>query len=326
MRTCALMTTGGTIVSRIDPATGLANAVLSGDDLLAALAPYGDVGPVEIHDVVRVSSPQIGLDDWRALHDGLQAVLAREDVEGAVVTHGTATLEETAWFLDLTLATDKPVVVTGAQRNASEPDFDGPRNLFNALQICRTPAARGKGVMVALNGNVNAARQVTKSHTLDVETFQSGEWGYLASVVRNAVIFRRSPEPRLHVPLGEGAWPDVPIVPMYVGATGAAVRAAVAEGAQGLVIEAVASGHVNEALFEAVLQALEAGVPVVIATRIPRGHTRVGYGFAGSSALMTERGAVLAGDLSPWKARILLMLAIQGGQTDTAALRGLFGT
>ncbi|MBV7483118.1 asparaginase [Bordetella sp. BOR01] len=326
MQKCALITTGGTIVSRIDPATGLAMPVLSGADLMASLKPYGDVGVVEIHDVVRVASPQISLPDWVAIHQRVQALAQRDDIAGIVVTHGTSTLEETAWFLDLAVDTPKPIVVTGAQRNASEPDFDGPRNLYNALLICRSEQARGQGVMVALNDHINAAREATKSHTLDVETFQSGEWGYLGAIVRQKVTFHRRSCRRLHVPLRAQSLPQVDIVPMYVGASGAALRAALQDGAAGIVVQAVASGHVNEALFDAVLQARQRDVPVVLSTRIPRGGTRAGYGFTGSSQLMLEHGAVLAGDLSPWKARILLMLAIQAGKAGTAQLRQLFDT
>jgi L-asparaginase len=326
MQKCALITTGGTIVSRIDPTTGLAMPVLSGEDLMASLKPYGKAGPVEIHDVVRMASPQIGLADWLAIHQRVQDLVRRDDIVGVVVTHGTSTLEETAWFLDLTVDTPKPIVVTGAQRNASEPDFDGPRNLYNALLICRCEQARGQGVMVALNDHINAAREATKSHTLDVETFQSGEWGFLGAIVRRKVTFHRRSCRRLHVPVLAQELPQVDIVPMYVGASGAGLRAALQDGAAGIVVQAVASGHVNEAVYEAVVEARRRNIPVVLSTRIPRGGTRAGYGFAGSSQLMLDHGAVLAGDLSPWKARILLMLAIQAGKADTAQLRQLFGT
>jgi L-asparaginase len=319
---CALITTGGTIVSRVDPATGLAMPVLSGQDLLQAVGE--EAGEVEVHDFCRVASPHITPQHWVGLQALAQSLLEREDLAGVVVSHGTATLEDTAWFLDLTLRSDKPVVVTGAQRNASARDFDGPRNLLTALKICRAPAARGKGVLVALNEHVNAAREATKSHTVDVETFQSGEWGYLGSVVNERVTFHRSPQRRLHLPLLASELPRVEIVAMYPGADGALVRAAAAAGARGLVIEAVASGHVNAAMHEAILEALGQGVAVVVSTRIPRGGTRAGYGFAGSSQRLVEAGAVLAGDLSPWKARIVLMLALQQGPVPAQALARLF--
>lgn len=320
---CALITTGGTIVSRIEPATGLAMPVLSGDELLRTL---GDgVGPIEVHDFCRVASPQLGPDHWVGLHALASTLLARDDIHGIVITHGTSTLEDTAWFLDVTLRTDKPVVLTGAQRNASAPDFDGPRNLRAALAICRSPAARGLGVLVSLNEHVNAAREATKTHTRDVETFQSGEWGYLGSVEGDTVRFHRAPLRRLHVPLVASALPEVEIVSMHPGASGAMVRAAADAGARGIVVQAVASGHVNEAMEAAIVEVLARGVAVVVATRIPRGGTRTGYGFAGSSQRLVDAGAVLSGDLSPWKARIVLMLALQQGPVARSALAALFG-
>jgi len=319
---CALVTTGGTIVSRIDPATGLAMPVMSGQDLLEAVG--AEAGEVEVHDFCRVPSPQLGPEQWVGLQPLVQSLLEREDITGVIVSHGTATLEETAWFLELTVRSEKPVVVTGAQRNASARDFDGPRNLLTALKICRAPAARGHGVLVALNEHVNAAREATKSHTVDVETFQSGEWGYLGSVVNERVTFHRSPLRRLHLPLGAGALPRVEIVPMYAGADGALVHAAVAAGAKGLVIEAVASFFDLAAMGEAIGEVLAQGVPVVVSTRIPRGGTRAGYGFAGSSQRLVDQGAVLAGDLSPWKARIVLMLALQQGPLPRDALAAAF--
>lgn len=321
---CALVTTGGTIVSRIDPVTGLAMPVLSGEQLLETLAGSGDPGEVEVHDFCRVASPHIEPSHWVGLRSLAQSLLDRDDVSGVVVSHGTSTLEDTAWFLDLTLRSDKPVVVTGAQRNASARDFDGPRNLLTALRICRSPAARGKGVLVALNEHINAAREATKSHTVDVETFQSGEWGYLGSVVNTRVTFHRAPTRRLHIPLATTQLPRVEIVSMYPGADGTLVRAAAQCGARGLVVQAVASGHVNEAMYDAIREVLAQGVAVAVSTRIPRGGTRAGYGFAGSTQLLVEAGAVLSGDLSPWKARIVLMLALQHGPVAAPRLAALF--
>ena len=324
MSRIALVTTGGTIVSRIDERTGLAMPVLSGDELLRTLQGLAEGADLEVIDYIRVASPQIEPHHWVGLHAKVQALVDRDDIAGVVVTHGTSTLEETAWFLDLTLSTDKPVVLTGAQRNASEVGFDGPRNLLGALRVCRCEEARGLGVLVTLNDHINAAREVTKTHTLDVETFQSGEWGYLGAVAKDRVVFHRRPSRRLHLPLQAGELPPVEIVSMYAGAGGAMVRAAAGSGARGLVIQAVASGHVNEAMYDAIAQTLQSGIPVVISTRIPKGGTRIGYGFAGSSQQLVQAGAVLASDLSPWKARILLMLAIQAGQATAADLQRLF--
>jgi L-asparaginase len=324
MSRCALVTTGGTIVSRIDASTGLAMPVLSGSELLQTLQGLTDAGDLEVIDYIRVASPQIAPSHWVGLHARIQALVAREDIAGVVVTHGTSTLEETAWFLDLTLSTDKPVVLTGAQRNVSEAGFDGPRNLLAALRVCRSQSAHGLGVLVVLNDHINAAREVTKTHTIDVETFQSGEWGYLGSLVKDRVLLHRRPLRRLHLPLRSPELPPVEIVSMYAGASGAMVRAAVAAGAQGVVVQAVASGHVNEAMQEAILDVLGRGIPVVVSTRIPKGGTRLGYGFAGSSQQLVQAGAVLSGDLSAWKARIVLMLALQSGRSKPQELQQVF--
>ena len=329
MMRVALVTTGGTIVSLIDPATGRAMPVLDGERLLDGLrgrsdAAGIDAAAIEVHDLMCVASPQIGLDDWVALHRRVQQLVARDDIGAVIVTHGTSTLEETAWFLDLTVRTDKPIVLTGAQRNASEADFDGPRNLIGAIRVGQADAARGLGVLVVLNDHVNAAREVTKTHTLDVETFSSGEWGFLGAVQRHRVVFHRAPLRRLHIPLHDAVLPLVDVVAMYPGATGALVGAAIDHGAQGVVIAAVASGHVNAAMAAAIERVLAAGTPVVVSTRIPRGGTREGYGFDGASSRLVEAGAVLSDDLSPWKARILLMLALQAGLAQRDPLSALF--
>lgn len=321
----ALVSTGGTIVSRVDASTGLAVPALSADDLLHAIPLDHDLrGRIEVHDFARVGSPHITPWHWVQLHSLVQALLRREDIDGVVVSHGTATLEETAWFLDLTLPGEKPVVVTGAQRNASMPDSDGPRNLQHAFMICAERGACGQGVLVALNGRINAARDATKMHTSDVETFQSGDSGYLGAVVDGRVRFHRAPVRRLSMPLVTSELPLVEIVSMYAGATGSLVRAAAGTGARGIVVQAVGGGHVSAPMRDAIVWALGHGIKVVVATRVPRGGTRAGYGFDGSSQELVDSGAVLAGDLSAWKARIVLMLALQQPGMSKVALQALY--
>ena len=317
---CALITTGGTIVSRIDPASGLAMPMLSGQDLLQALG--AEAGDVEVHDFCRVASPQLGPQQWVGLQPLAQSLLEREDIAGLVVSHGTSTLEETAWFLDLTIASEKPVVLIGAQRNASEPDYDGPRNLLNAARVCVAPDAGGKGAMVVHNNQINAARDVTKSHTSDVEAFKSGDFGFLGAVDDDRVVFARAPLRRQHIPL-VGDLPSVAIVPMYGGADGSMVRFVTSSGAKGIVVQALGWGNVSLPMYEAIREAIDAGVAVVISTRVPNGRVRPIYGFAGGGKTLKDIGAVFADNLSPQKARILLMLALQA-QKSTASLQALF--
>lgn len=286
----------------------------SASDLLARIPGLATFARVDALEVFRVASPHIGLDEWRLLHSAVTGALDRHDVEGVVVSHGTALLEETAWFLDVTLAHHKPIVVVGAQRNASQPDTDGPRNLLDAIRTAIDPNCNGLGVLVVMNQQIHAARNVRKTHSFDVDAFHSGEWGQLGHIAPEGVQLMRRPTHQVHVGLAEAPLPSVTIVPMYAGAEGHMVDAA-ASFSQGLVIQAVGAGHVNPTVFEAVRRALSKGLPVVVTTRLPRGGARACYGFEGSSQQLLDAGAIIGADLSAWKARILLMLALQSGKS-----------
>ena len=193
----------------------------------------------------------------------------------------TDTLEETAWWLDLTVQSDKPVVLIGSQRNASEPDFDGPHNLLGAVRIAVDPQARAKGVMLAMNSQINAARDVSKTHTSSVETFKSGDFGFIGVVDFDRVTFARTPLRRQFIALRSEIMPEVEIVSMYGGADGRLLRAAVDNGVKGVVVQALGWGNMNIAMFSAVKYALSKNVPVVISTRVPNGRVLPNYGFEG---------------------------------------------
>src|SRR5690348_10366125 len=162
--------TGGTIAMKIDPVKHAPVPAISGEDLLATVPDVSRYAKVQVNNISNVPSDYMDPPRWIALTRVVQDALARPEVAGAIVSHGTDTLEETAWWLDLTVDSTKPVVLIGAQRNASELDFDGPRNLLNAVRIAVDPASSAKGVMLAMNNQINAARDVTKTHTSSVET------------------------------------------------------------------------------------------------------------------------------------------------------------
>lgn len=318
-----LIATGGTIAMKIDPVKKAPVPAISGDDLVATVPEIAKVAKIEVQNLSNVPSDYMDPERWVGLQEAVVEALARPEVAGVIVSHGTDTLEETAYFLDLTVAGDKPIVLIGAQRNASERDFDGPRNLLNAARIAVSPEARGKGAMIALNNQINAAREVTKTHTSDVETFKSGDYGFLGSADYDRVIFYRSPLRRQQVPLKEGKLPYVEIVTMYGGADGTLVKAAAAAGAKGIVIQALGWGNVNIPMFEAIKEVIGKGIPVVISTRVPNGRVLPVYGFQGGGKTLKEAGAVFADNLPPQKARILLMLAMQT-TSDAAAIQKLF--
>jgi L-asparaginase len=300
---------------KIDPLKKAPVPAISGEDLIATVPEIAQVAHVEVQNLANVPSDYMDPDRWVQLQRAVTDALKRPEVAGVIVSHGTDTLEETAWFLDLTVDSEKPVVLIGAQRNASERDFDGPRNLLNAARICVSPGARGKGAMIALNNQINAARDAVKTHTSDVETFKSGDLGFLGVADYDRIVWYRAPLRRQHVPLrnlAEGQHlPRVDIVAMYGGADGALVRAALAAGAKGLVIQALGWGNMNIPLFEAVKEAIGKGVPVVITTRVWNGRVLPNYGFQGGGKTLQDAGAVFGDNLSPQKARILLMLALQ---------------
>lgn len=320
-----IITTGGTIAMKYDPIKKAPMPALSGEDLIATVPEITKYGKIEVENLANISSSYVDPDLWIRLHKSLQAALARPEIAGAIVTHGTNTLEETAYFVDLTINSSKPVVLIGSQRPSSERDFDGPRNLVNAVRICLSPEAKDKGAMIALNGQINAAREVIKLHNWSVETYQSLAFGFLGYVDDERVIFYRSPLRRQHISLAsEPPLPYVEIVPMFAGANGGLVKAAADLGVKGIVIQSIGPGDVNVPMARAIKYAMEKGVLIVVSTRVPSGRVRAYSGYEGGGKWLKDAGAILADDLSPQKARILLMLAIQAGIKDPAEIQKYF--
>lgn len=324
---CHLIATGGTIAMRPAEPGGAAVPADSGEDLVAAVPELEAIADVEVLSLYNVPSPHMNPARWVGVQQAVTAALARDEVAGVIVTHGTDVLEETAWFLDLTVTSDKPVVLTGAMRDAASRDFDGPRNLLAAARVCVDAGSRGRGTMLVMNDTIHAARDVRKGHTLRGD-FTSGRPGVLGVINRDEVTFWRQATRGQHIALAvdpeHAALPRVDIVTMYPGADGHAVDAAVAAGARGIVVTALGAGNVNPAMAEALAAAMDAGVVVVISTRVATGTVAPVYGYPGGGADLAEAGALFAGDLSPQKARILLMLSLQQDRT-TAALRARFG-
>src|SRR5689334_1825174 len=256
----------------------------------------------------RVGSTDIGPKDWVEIRSLIHRT-ARDNagVAGFVIPHGTATLEETAFFLNLTLACEQPVVLVGAQRPASALGTDAGMNLVNALRVAGSPAARGKGVLVLLNDEIHAARDVVKTSTYRLQTFRSADYGALGHVDGDGVHFYRAPL-GAHMPdtpfamLELAALPRVDIIYSYAGADGALVDAAVNAGARGLVSAGFAPGSPTPAQRAAFERALKTGVVVLQCSRAT--------GRVAPRRRLRESGIVAGEDFSPQKARILLMLAL----------------
>jgi L-asparaginase type II len=312
-----ILTTGGTIASRVGA------SMQDGGSLVAAVPQLADHADITVEELARVGSSQITPVHWLAFAKKINA-LFRDDraLRGIVVTHGTDTLEETSFFLNLAVRDSRPVVVTGAMRAANEVSADGPANLVNAVRVAVADDAIGKGVLVALNENIASARDVWKTDNRRMDTFRSPELGFLGFVDPDGVVFYRTPA-RAHTTRSEfdvtglEALPTVPLVADYAGFDGGAVDGLVALKPAGVVVSSFAGGRLSAGARKGVERAVGAGIPVVISSHVPGGR------IVGNP--VGDLKAVIARDLSPNKARILLMLALTRSR-ELANIQRIFDT
>ena len=321
--TVVIVTTGGTIAEKTDPKTGGAVPAVSGKDLIEAVPGLGKIANIEVVSVCNIDSSQMTPEIWAKVSKTVDERLADPRIKGAVVTHGTDTMAEGAYFLELTLKSDKPVVFVGAMRDASDVSPDGPANILNAVtQVC-SEEAKDWGVTVTLNQYINSARNVVKTNSTNVQTFYSGEKGYLGYIVMGKVIRYNDAPPKQKLPLSEKL-PNVVFLGTFAGDDGSLARFAVDSGAKGIVIDAVGAGNVNAKVYEAIRYAISKGIAVVITTSVY--HTGVWpmYGDEGGGAMLEKNGAILGGDLTGAKARLLLMLAIAKEKGDVSKIKTYF--
>lgn len=280
------------------------------DEMLSRVPEIAEIATVRSEQLANVSSGDISPAHWVALAQRVNAIFRdTPEVAGVAITHGTATLEETAYFLNLTVKSEKPVVVTGAMRPMTAMSNDADLNLLDCIRVAASPAAAGRGVLVVLNNQIQAARDVTKGSTSRVDTFKSSDLGFLGYADADGdVVFYRTPA-RVHTHrtefdvTGVKELPRVDIALAYSGADGAAVRALAQAGCQGLVSAGLGSGSAPSAFLDALTDVARRGVPVVVASQSGSGRVMARKAF-------TERGLIVADNLQPRKARILLMLAL----------------
>lgn len=279
------------------------------DEMIAMFPQVHDCAEVIAIPFKAVPSPDIWFPDWQAiLRIMAETEAAHPDLAGFVVTHGTASMEETAYVLHLTAKTALPIVVTGSQRPASGISTDAAINLANAVRTAASPKARGMGAMLLLNDEIHSAREVSKTSTFRMHTFRSPDFGVLGHADADEIVFYRKPL-RRHYPdtefdiAGLDGLPRVDIVYAYTGSDGTASRAFVAAGAKGIVSAGFAPGSAGSAEEKVLAEAVKSGVTVIQSTRAGSGRTHRG-------AKMRENGFLVADNLNPQKARILLSLAL----------------
>ena len=324
-----VLSTGGTIAGQGSSTTDLSNykpGSILGEQLVRAVPQIAEIADVKVDQIVNIASHDLTLDHWLTLARRIQRIIADDPgVAGFVITHGTNTLEETAYFLNLTIRSDKPVVLVGAMRPATAISADGPLNLLNAVKTAMSPEAKGKGTLIVMNDEINGARDVTKTNTLRVETFRSPELGLLGYVDEDKVTFFRSSTKR-HTTTSEfdlstvKQLPKVAIVYSYVDPEPSVIRAVAASGAKGIVFAGTGNGALSSAERDAIAEINKlppASRPVVVRS------SRVGNGRVTPTAVFDALEVIPADTLNPQKARILLMLALTK-TSDRKEIRRMF--
>lgn len=311
-----VLATGGTISGKGASSTSFTEytaGALLGEELVRSVPEIAQFARVRAEQVANVRSSDLMLDDWLRLVRRIERIFADDaEVAGVVITHGTNTIEETAYFLNLTVRHDRPVVLTGAQRPATALGADGPLNLLSAIRVAIAPQARGQGALVVMNEEINAARDVTKTNTYRLETFRAPELGFLGYVDADTVTFYRRSS-RRHTSSSEfdlgdvSALPAVDIVYSYVQPNTVMLQALLDSGVDGIVFAGTGAGYlsnVERAALDAVLAKPVDQRPMLVYA------SRVGNGRVVPRREYDEIGMIAADTLSPQKARVLLMLAL----------------
>lgn len=322
MKKIIVITTGGTIAMKYDAATDGLIPALTGEDLLEAVPALKDVARIEVVDFSNIPSGYLTPKSMFNLSKAVDQYAEQEAVDGIVITHGTDTLEETAYLLDLTVKTEKPVCVTGAMRGASQTSPDGPGNILAAVKTAASDAAAKQGVLVVLNDEIHAALEVTKTHSTSTKTFASPSWGPIGRVYFDRVVINRH-SLQLQKIQPQNIVDDVYLIKVVAGLDDFFFRCLVKKKVKGIVVEALGCGNVPPPVMSGIELARENNIPVVLTTRVHAGRIVQLYSYIGSALSMKKAGIIIAGDLSGQKARIKLMLAL-GITSDNSDIEKFF--
>ncbi|AEX85191.1 asparaginase [Marinitoga sp. 1135] len=313
MSKVAIITTGGTIAMVHDPLLG----VIPSDERnkhLNEIPQLKEIAETELIEFTNIPSPHMTPTVMFELSKFIKEIIKRDDITGVVITHGTDTLEETAYFLDLVMNEEKPIVLTAAMRNWNEPSTDGPANLISSVRVAKSKNARNKGVLVCLNDEIHSAREVTKTYTSNVATFDSPGYGPLGIVDEDAVIFYRTSLLRMHLDT-ERVEEKVALIKTYTGDDGSILRVLPELGYKGVVIEGFGRGNVPPKVADNIEWIIkEKNIPVIVVSRCFKGRVLGVYGYHGGGADLKNKGAIFGNEVSGQKARIKLTVAL--GITD----------
>lgn len=321
MKNILLLHTGGTIAMQEDKQTG---AVKQGDKhpLHEAIPTMGSLANITTEEVFQLPSPHITTREMLTLKNRIEQAACSSNIDGVVITHGTDTLEETAYFLDLTLQTTIPVVLTGAMRSSNEIGADGPYNLLSSVKVAASDEAVDKGVLVVLNDEVHTAKNVTKTHTSNIATFQSPQYGPVGIVTKRGVSFHHIPLIRENYNINS-VTKKVMLLKAYAGMDSTLLTALGDMSIDGLVIEALGQGNLPPAMIHGVKTLLSRSIPVVLVSRCFNGIVQDIYSYEGGGRQLKELGVIFSNGLNGQKARIKLMIALEQ-TSDLKELQDLF--
>ena len=323
MRVVLALFTGGTISMRIDESAGGAVPSLTAEEMLGAARGIGEIATVRAEQWGRLPGPHMTLERQWALRARILQALADPSIDGIVITHGTDTLEETAYLVARSIPATKPIVFTGAMRSASDLGWDGPQNLLDAVRVAADPQSDGVGTMVVMGGRIFAGLEDTKSHTHQLDAFEAPGLGPIGVVDEDRVIFRRTLRGTPPVLAPESPASPVDIVATWAGCDSRLLDASRESGALGVVVMAMGRGNVPPEMVPGIERWLDAGRPVVIASRAGRGRVGQTYAYPGGGRKLHDLGAIFAGARRPPQARIDLVLALGAGLSGDA-LRAVF--
>ena len=318
----AVIFTGGTISMKVDERLAAAIPALSSEEIMSMVTNIDKVADIEVINYGSYPGPHMSPTMILDLANIVKGLIKRSDIHGVVITHGTDSLEETAYFLDLNINPTKPIVMVAAMRNSSELGYDGPSNLSSAICTAISEEAINKGVLIVLNNEVNSAREATKTHTLSLDTFKSLEFGPLGIVDNDEVIFYRNIMKHEHIETNQ-IETSVELIKACVGSDSKYMKFAIEQGVKGFVIEAMGRGNVPPQMVEGIQDAIQSNIPVIIVSRCPSGRVLDSYGYSGGGKNLRDLGAIFGGNLNGQKARIKLMLAL-GMTRDLKEIKSIF--
>jgi L-asparaginase len=322
MKKVAVIFNGGTISMTVDPRIKAAVPTLSGEEIMSMVTGIENYAEIESYTFSNLPGPHVTPEIMMELSKYVKSFLDRDDICGVVVTHGTDSLEETAYLLHLTIDNPKPVIVTGSMRNSSELGYDGPANLSASICSAISEESRNRGVLVCMNDELNCASEVTKAHSMHLNTFESPEFGPIGIIDNNEVIFYRDSLKNEHI-MTEVIETRVDLIKVCAGMNSKLIDFCVQEGAKGIVIEAMGRGNIPPEMAEGIKIAIKKGVVVVMVSRCFKGRVLDSYGYPGGGKELRNAGVIFGDSLPGQKARIKLMLAL-GMTTNIEQIESLF--